>query len=492
MTLIHSIETLLQDSGVGQMRSTAYDTAWIARLAKLNEPMGFRALDWLRTHQLADGSWGAEELSYYHDRLVCTLAAATALARHGDPQDAPRLQRAKVALQTVIPPLADEAMIETIGYELIVPTLFAEAEKFDLVRREDYPDLEYVHEKRMAKLSKLPGGIINRYVTLTFSGEMAGYDGQRLLDIANLQEANGSLGHSPSATAYFALHVKPNDQFALDYLRNVPSIDGGIPDVHPFDIFEPAWVLWNLSLLSSLDKRLNALCERHLDFIENAWIEGRGVGFAAGYTPKDGDETAVAFEVLKHYERNVDIDPLLEYEMDDYFRCYALEANPSVSTNIHVLGALRRAGYTPDDPSTQKIIGFLSSAQYWLDKWHSSPYYPTSHAVVACAGYADWLVEDAISWILSTQNADGSWGYFMPTAEETAYCLQALAVWKRNGHAVDNTVLQRGAEWLTAHADEPYPPLWIGKCLYSPTRVIQSTIFSALALVTEEIGETVC
>ena len=44
------------------------------------------------------------------------------------------------------------------------------------------------------------------------------------------------------------------------------------------------------------------------------------------------------------------------------------------------------------------------------------------------ARYDDDLVEDAIYWILATQGRNGSWGYYMPTAEETAYCVQALAV----------------------------------------------------------------
>jgi hypothetical protein len=31
--------------------------------------------------------------------------------------------------------------------------------------------------------------------------------------------------------------------------------------------------------------------------------------------------------------------------------------------------------------------------------------------------------------------------------------------------------------------DLPYPPLWIGKCLYNPSLVIRSAVISALALV---------
>jgi len=119
---------------------------------------------------------------------------------------------------------------------------------------------------------------------------------------------------------------------------------------------------------------------------------------------------------------------------------------------------------------------------FWFDKWHASPFYPTAHAVIHCAGLDDGLVDDAVYWILSTQNSDGSWGYYMPTAEETAYCLQALIIWRRHGHLVPYAVIKQAATWLADHWEGPYPPLWIGKALYCPTLVVRSAILSALIL----------
>jgi halimadienyl-diphosphate synthase len=180
---------------------------------------------------------------------------------------------------------------------------------------------------------------------------------------------------------------------------------------------------------------------------------------------------------------------VLRYEERTHFRCYALEADPSTSTNIHVLGALRQAGLDIQSSPVQKILRFLSRTRTetgtWFDKWHTSPYYPTSHAIINCAGYADDLVIRAVRWILETQNADGSWGHSLPTAEETAYSLQALAVWRRNGHSTPDDALQRGASWLGRHASPPYPSLWIGKCLYCPQVPVRSAILSALALASE-------
>jgi halimadienyl-diphosphate synthase len=492
MNLSQNIAQLLKDIGPGQMKSTAYDTAWVARLAKTSQPRGIAALEWLRTHQMDDGTWGAESPKYYHDRLVCTLAAAIALATVGDARDLERLERAKVALETVIPELAEQAMMETIGFEMIIPTLFDEAESLGIIRRKDYSDMERLNAQRAMKMAGLPGGVISRYVTLAFSAEMAGPDGQHLLDIPNLQEANGSLGHSPSATAYFLTTIAPGNSAAKEYLYQLPVDDGGIPNVAPFDNFERSWTLWNLMTTGDMDDEMLALCQPHLEFLETTWTPGVGAAFGHGYSARDADMTSVIFEVLSRFGRRPDEGAILTFEGEDYFRCFMLEANPSVSVNIHVLGALREAGFAKEHPSVQKIVRFLHDMQYWFDKWHSSPYYPTAHAVIACAGYLDELVADAITWILSTQNTDGSWGYFMPTAEETAYSLQALFAWKRAGYEIPNDVLRNGAGWLANHIEPPYPPLWIGKCLYAPVLVVRSAILSALLEVSQVLGEEVC
>jgi halimadienyl-diphosphate synthase len=60
--------------------------------------------------------------------------------------------------------------------------------------------------------------------------------------------------------------------------------------------------------------------------------------------------------------------------------------------------------------------------------------------------------------------------------------LQSLYWWKRCGGRVNTEGLVKGAEWLMEHAEMPYPPLWIGKCLYSPYLVVQSTVISALMM----------
>src|SRR5688500_19239474 len=97
--------------------------------------------------------------------------------------------------------------------------------------------------------------MISRHVTIAFSAEMAGIDGKHMLDLENLQESNGSVGLSPSATAYFATYIKRGDEASLKYLRSIAKPDGGLPKVAPFDVVEIAWSLWNLSLILGLQVR---------------------------------------------------------------------------------------------------------------------------------------------------------------------------------------------------------------------------------------------
>ncbi|MBN2005896.1 MAG: cyclase [Anaerolineae bacterium] len=487
MNLQEEVHQLLRKIGPGHMINTAYDTAWIARLSERGERISALALDWLRESQLPDGSWGAPQPVYAHDRVISTLAAMNALARRSRAADRERLRHAETALEQYIGQLHMDLCGKTIGFEMIVPTLLYEAKSLGALHRDEMHIINKLLPLRASKMQLLPNKMISRFVTVAFSAEMAGLDGLSLLDVEHLLESDGSVSHSPSATAYFVLYVKRGDPTALAYLQKIAQ-DGGAPNVSRFDVFERGWVLFNLALTEPLDETSLNLCQPHLDFLETEWKAGHGVCWASGQEPPDGDDTAVTFQALQSFGRPRDLEAIMHYEMPFYFYCFPLESTPSVSANIHILGALRMAGLAVDHPMVQKITKFLQTVEtkesFWYDKWHASPYYVTAHAIIAYTGYMDAMVESATEWILKTQNADGSWGYYaLPTAEETACCLQALVIWMRQGKHVPQQVLKNGVQWLYDHAEPPYPPLWMGKCLYCPEMVVRSAILSALMLV---------
>ena len=516
MQLQSEIKELLGQIGTSKIGGAAYDTAWFAQLIDLDREIGEQALEWLRETQHPNGCWGSERVPYFHDRVICTLAAMIALTKFGNEDDKKRVLCARLGLDIALRSLQADIAGATVGFEMIVPLLLDTAYDLGVIQRNqdkglslayryvhdyDMPGMDahrrrdkiasYLLEGKEKKIAKLPDGVLNRFATAAFSAEMAGKNGINLLDIENLQEANGSVGCSPSATAYFALDVRPGDEAAMSYLRNVAHQQGlgkghGIPVVTPFNIFEVAWSLWHLSLIDPLDDEIKNLCKPHLDLLENAWSPDNGVGFDVDFTPTDGDDTSITFEVLSRFGREVDVAALIGYETRDHFRCYNFESNSSIGTNIHMLGALREAQFEVLHPSVQKITKFLFRTRalnsFWADKWHTSPYYITAHAIMICAGYLDELVYNSVDWIIDTQRLGGAWGYYSATAEETAHCLQALFTWKKYDGQVSQDILKRGLDWLAENSEPPYEPLWISKCLYTPELVVRSAVLSALSL----------
>ncbi len=485
---------LLVDFQPGRVMKTAYDTAWVARLGEIDSNMSNAALRWISENQLPDGSWGAPAPLYYHDRVISTLAAMIALTWRGRRyHDRQQIELGLAALDRITGGATQGLMGDpngaTVGFEMIVPTLIAEAEKLKIIQNQGERILGRLKRLREAKMARLNGLRINRNLTIAYSSEMAGSDCQHLLDLDNLQETNGSIACSPSTTAYYASQVCPGDPDAIKYLRGVVAEDGGAPLASPLDIYERAWVLWNLALTGDLDDELRALCEPHLKAIEPLWKPGRGVPFATGYSVRGGDETSLVYAVLTQFGRAIDLDALYHYEEPGYFRCYDIETNPSISANAHFLEAFRQTGLERDHPAVQKILRFLYANReangYWLDKWHISPYYTTAHIIIAAMDYDRELAASAVDWILKTRSPKGSWGFFMPTAEETAYALQALCYWRRKGGQLPRQIIQESSAWLADHTEPPYPPFWISKTLYYSEWVVRAEILSALMMAAQ-------
>ena len=497
MNIKAEIQRLLSEIGRGKMCNSPYDAAWIARLKEIDSEMGNSALEWICENQLPDGSWGTLQPFYYHDRVVCTLGAMIALTYRGRRvSDKLKIQNGLQALDKITSGatrgLRADSNGATVGFELIVPTLVQEAEKIGIIKQQKDRLLGKLMHLRTTKLAKLTGVKISRKITVAHSAEMAGKDRIDLLDIPNLQEINGSVGNSPSATAYYCLYVDHGNENGLSYLRALTSTrNGGAPTLDPIDIFERVWVIWNLTLAGlHQDQEVYKLIEPHIDYLESQWQTGKGLGFSKSYTPTDSDDTSVGYEILSLFGRNVDIEAILNYEEEDHFRCFHYEATPSIDVNIHVLNTLKKNGYSKNHPTIQKIIRFITSSQigksYWIDKWHVSPYYTTSHAIIACHEYAEDICNQAIEWILKTQRANGAWGFYsFPTAEETAYCIQALSIWNKFKQNIPKEKLVIARQWLQYNAEPPYPPLWMDKSLYGTDLLVKSAIVSALAMLEE-------
>jgi halimadienyl-diphosphate synthase len=281
---------------------------------------------------------------------------------------------------------------------------------------------------------------------------------------------------------------------AQDYLLRVGSAYNPSIYLYPFRNFESLWVINNLALIDRSDRFTAWLPEGYLDGLEHL-VGIAGVALDDEFGIPDADCTSVACYLLALAGRSVEPSTLINYEIpgERTFRTYFYERNPSVSTNIHALEALRLMPNYPDRLTVMERVEQMLFANrrfnlFWTDKWHASPYYATAYALVALLDidhpiHPECL--DTIEWLVNNQREDGSWGYFdRGTAEETAYALLALQRAHLFGK-VPGDVLQKGIDYLLAEnglEDEnpSYVELWLGKCLYAPYDIIRSAILAAL------------
>lgn len=468
----------------GTASETAYDTAVVAGLASAHDPRrpAFpAALGWLRRHQHADGSWGGR-IETGHDRLVATLATIVRLAELPDEWAQAGVQAGAAYIWRHARDWQDDPH-ETVAFELLVPQLLDAARRGGLPL--PYEAFAPVLALRAEKLGKIPPGYLyTAPTTLLHSLEFLGHeiDGERILP---LRGRNGSYGCSPSATAHVLAHA--HDDAAERYLRRVMqvSLNGGVPTIYPFEVFERGWVLYNLGL--TFDEIAGAATHRR--FLLDS-LKPEGLGMATAGLQPDCDDTAMALIVLARSGHAVNLDLLRPFEREGWFSTFPFERTTSNSVNARVLEAVKLAGPAAlrrHAPQVAKIVGFLGDRRiegaYWQDKWHISPFYATAQVVLAARGIADGLLDGTRAWLLHTQRPDGSWGRYEGTSEETAYALQALRALAPDADQLATAALARGASYLAQRFDDTdYPELWVGKGLYTPYAVVRAAVIAALRL----------
>ncbi len=478
-----------------RLSPSAYDIAWMARVrADDGGPRWPDLIDWLLEHQWPDGSWGGA-IPYYHDRILCTLSALIALRENRDgPLAEAAIRRGEQYIWKNLQFLRHDLM-ELVGFELILPTLLAQAQKLGL----DVPQHFCGYGRiRDSKLRLLPLDMLyTPGVSVAFSIEFLGDEGDPAR-LRHLQGKNGAIANAPSTTAYLLTHAGNHNPAALEYLECVRALPRGAPDFYPLRTFEVTWVLEHLAFG---DLPLSELVTPSLWQELQAGITTQGIGFDPQFGISDGDTTSVTLHILALGEQPVDPAVLRFFEEPKtrIFRTFAFERNMSVGTNIHALEAL---AVIPDYPDRRQvwenIVATLLDHQlyqtYWIDKWHASPFYVTSHALVALTQMGEHQLvvhSQVVGWLLHTQRSDGSWGYFdRGTAEETAYALLALLHYHRYIAPINTDVLRRGAAYLYRawETETTYPELWIAKTLFTPDDIIRAAILAALALYAQMFG----
>jgi halimadienyl-diphosphate synthase len=462
-----------------KMSGVAYDTAWVARITSGNgKPLFPECSRWLLENQHHDGSWGSRLLNY-HDRIISTLSAITALKELYGTEYKRNIEKGETFVWENIGKLKEDDY-RLIGSELLFPSLLEQAESLDL----NVPShIEVYKEEQNTKLKKIDESLwYSPRTTLSFSIEFMG-DAVDVSRLPFLQLQNGSIANSPAATAYFLRHIKNSK--AIVYLKEILSLtgDGSVMTVYPIDIFEYGWTLYNLMLAGFYFERYGEIC----DFLFRQ-LRRSGVGCTSESPVADADDTALVLGVLHSMGYPIDANVLDEYYTGDYFLTFNFELDPSISTNVHVLDFIKGYSMFPErEEVIEKLVKFLKAEmnekRFWVDKWHVSPYYPTSHAVLALCEIDPSLARRAVDWIIESQNENGMWGRDGGTLEETSYAVQALVYFHQHVERINSQEISKavsalfmeGSTLLSSDSSE----LWIGKVLYTPSRVVCSSVTGA-------------
>ncbi|MFF0177439.1 prenyltransferase [Micromonospora profundi] len=479
----------------GQVAASVYESARLVAdapwLPGHDERIGF-----LLRAQRPDGAWGPPEGYALVPTLSATDALLAALADGGGTRThllAPAA-RGLVVLSGRLLAADARTLPDTPALDLIVPALVESInDRLDRVTWEQLPtppltlppglgvDRLRAVRAAVAAGAALPTKLAHFYEVL---GAMPTDAGPTLT----------AVGASPAATAAWLSAAGPDaGPSAHAFLRElIRDGRGPVPCPTPITVFERAWVLSGLRRAGVAVNPPAAV----LDTLTAAATAATGVATGEGL-PTDADTTSVALDALARLGRPADPAGLWAYETTDGFCTWpGSEDGFSVTTNAHVLDAFGQhvTAYPDADARYHRTVERLSAVLPahqladgpWQDRWHASPYYATACCVLALAefgrgGAAAEAVDRAAGWVLANQRADGSWGRWGGTAEETAYALQVLLAAPTGAPRVTDAVA-RGHAYLHRPAGPEHPPLWYGKELYCPTAIVRSAVLAACRL----------
>jgi len=486
----------------GQVSPSVYETGRLVVLGPWLTGHD-RRIEHLVLSQRPDGGWGSPEPGY---ALVPTLSATDALLsarRPGTGEAATSGLRALFRWLRGPGALTAADLPDMPAIELIVPSLV-----MSLNRRLD--ETGDVAGWPGAERLRVPAGMsdapLRTIRTRLSAGQPLPQKLAHALEVAAPAAHRhplfrpgpaGGVGASPAATA--AWSGPPDDETdspAVAVLREAARRHAGpVPCGLPVTVFERGWVLsWLIRAGIPVDPPAEIVAGLA------ASLGPRGTAAAAGL-PEDADTTSVALYALALAGAPVPPDSLWAYESGDHFSTWPGEDGVSITTNAHVLeafGQYQRVAGGPEDTrranTVTRLTAWLCRRQgedgAWRDRWHASPYYATFCAALALDGFggprAAGAVRHAVRWALATQRADGSWGRWDGTAEETAYALQLLLA-TGHGHAVGRDEIRRAARrgfaYLIRCPDvSAGPALWHDKDLYQPAAVVKAGVLAALHL----------
>lgn len=486
---MNTIPSFYQLAGI--VSTDTYNTAWVALVPDAvypNKPQWPQALDAIRAAQLPDGGWGAPNIYHPHERTICSLAAICALLTWQEKgSDRERVNRALVALRKYAKDL-ESAPLELVGYELLLPRLITLLKRFNL----KLPEKKW---SRIVKIGEHKLGLIgnleidpSKPQTWWFNLEMLPADRLQQLDDSILNH-HGSIVTAVAPTAAYlrACRLNGNDsQRAAAYISRVLGIGkGNAAFAWPIEHFETLWMLDQFKRVKF--PVTHPKIYRPVRHLLRHWsLPPYGFSSSAAFHRADGDDTSVAYDVLRWAGFRPSPEPLLAFWHINHFRTYLHERTASVTVNLHMLSALRHDHYKMFSDYAALVIGWLrpqlNQCHGFLDKWHFSPIYVAAHALEILLEWDPALAKTSLDFLLEQQQRDGGWGCCShSTVEETNHAVIGLLAAYDRGVLKNKRPLQHAAHFLYNNRHNPaLERLWIGKTLFHSPKISEALRFSAM------------
>ncbi|CAN6329012.1 unnamed protein product [Urochloa humidicola] len=502
--LIDQIRLKLRSMNDGDISISAYDTAWVALVPRLDGGEGPQfpdAVKWILSNQLPDGSWGDSDLFSAYDRLINTLACVVTLTKWSLEPEICKKGLSFLNQNIWKLAVADQESM-TIGFEIAFPSLIEIAKSLGVDFPYDHQALQGIYLDREIKMKRIPKDVMHRVpTTILHSLEgMPGLDWKKLL---NLQSSDGSFLFSPSATAYALMET--GDRKCFNYIdRIVKKFNGGVPNVYPVDLFEHIWVVDRLERLG-ISRYFQREIEQCLDYVNRHWTE-EGICWSRNSDVQDVDDTAMAFRLLRLHEYSVSPDAFKNFEKDGEFVGFAGQSSQAV-TGMYNLNRASQISFPGEDilhragTFSYEFLRKREAQGTLHDKWIVSkdlpgevqytldfPWYASLPRVEARA-YLDQYGGDNDVWIGKTL-------YRMPLVNNNVYldlarmdfnCCQSL-------HQLEWQNLQK---WYTenglvdfgvAQEDVLRAFFVAAACIYEPSRATERLAWTRVAILANTIS----
>jgi hypothetical protein len=499
---------------LGQVSASIYETARLVALAPWLTGHAER-IAFLLESQRGDGGWGGPD----RYGLVPTLSATDALLHLALADDgrAPAAElvdsicrSAGAGLHAALGCLerSDRSLPDMPAIELIVPALVASINS-TLNELSARPNARLASTPRLGLPAGMSAAPVHAFRARLRTGTYLHAKSLHALEVAGIDAArasgarpgaSGGVGASPAATAAWLGPVPPpSSDRSRQWLERIIARTGGpVPCAVPITVFERGWVL---AALSRNRVAVGAPIELLQSLLGALGREGASGGEGL---PADADSTSVALFALARHGLRVPPECLRRFEGPSHFHTWPGEQGASTTVNAHVLEALHATGPNAEHghapaidirAASNKIKVWLCERQEsdgrWTDRWHASAYYATSSCVLALHRVArgqnepmvDRALNRAVGWVLESQRADGSWGTWGGTVEETAYAVQVLAHARPDRTATVerwDEAAARGVEFLSvSKAAMTGVPMWHDKDLYFPSAIVRAEVLGA-------------